>query len=171
MNLGWPPSMANVGFRSVRCQIRANGGVLLFGSLIQKSYYFHVRLRWVRPMGPSVDTLARSLSPPPQRDHYRMIYAMGLKLSSPVSRSPLLPVTPLCRIYSRIPLYFFFLLLRQRADLVWRTEENSCALLIVKDIGIKNDIRRRIFRPFARNSPAGSSTQAELLINYASIRE
>jgi len=56
-------------------------------------------------MGPSADTLARTLSSPPQRDHYRMIYAMGLKLSS--RASPLLPVTLLRHIYTpRIPLYF-----------------------------------------------------------------
>lgn len=145
-------------------------GVLPFDSLIQKSYYFHVRPRWVRPMGPSVDTLARSLSPPPQRDHYHMIYAMGLKLSSPASRSPLLPVTPLCRIYSRIPLYFQLLLSPFTAARgpTWRTEENSCALLIVKETGTKDGICKRMFGLFARNS---SSQAALVFISYASIRE
>jgi len=155
--------MANVGFRSVRCRIRVNEDAPLFGSLIQKSYYFHVRPRWVRPMGPSVDTLARSLSPPPQRDHYRMIYAMGLKLSSPASRSyPLLPVTPLCRIYSRIPLYLQFLppFTAMRGS-VWRAKENSCALLIVKKAGTKDCVWRIFFGPFARNSPARLFSQVE----------
>jgi len=152
-------------------------GVPLFGSLIQKSYYFHVRPRWVRPVGLSVDTLARSLSPPSQRDHYRMIYAMGLKLSSPVSRKPVTTCYPIiCRICSRIPLYFQFLLSPFTAMRrpVWWTEENSCALLIVKKTGIKDGICRRIFRLFARNSPVERSVACRAvlaLISYASIHE
>lgn len=62
------------------------------------------------------------------------------------AHSPLLPVTPLRRMYSCIPLYFQFLLppLRQLVVHSRRMEEeNLCALSIVKK-PIKREIKRYI---------------------------
>jgi len=103
-------------------------------------------------MGPSADTLARSLLPQPQRDHYRMIYTTVPKLSSRAllraARYYLLPhyvvYTPAFRFISN----FFFSPLRQLVVHSRRMEENSCALLIIKKPGEKTIGVREYLIPF-----------------------
>lgn len=103
-------------------------------------------------MGPSADTLARSLSPPPQRDHYGMIYTTALKLSGRALafRAARYYLLPHYAVYTPAFSTLFpvssspFTATHARVQFR-QAEENSCALLIVKKARTKGDICTRMF--------------------------